>query len=151
VLATSSNASLAAVAATLEVGADASDAGAVRRVKEIEAATGKGAFGRGARRVGGDAALNGTSAAAAAAPAAPVTPEDAKRALRRLLQAPGNEFGAFQQIINPDLGRSSTGALAIHAAMVPATNTILVWGRVAPSYEPGMTTGERLLCVCMCV
>lgn len=47
---------------------------------------------------------------------------------------------AVQQIINPDLGRSSTGALAIHAVHIPTTTKILVWGRQQPSYEPGMFT-----------
>jgi len=52
---------------------------------------------------------------------------------------------ADQQIINPDLGRSSTGSLAIHAAMVPTTTKVLLWGRQQPTYEPGMFTGA--LCV----
>ncbi|GBF91509.1 glyoxal or galactose oxidase [Raphidocelis subcapitata] len=72
---------------------------------------------------------------------APLTPNGARTALRALLQAPGNDIGLFQQIINPDLGRSSTGSLAIHAAMVPTTTKILVWGRIQPAYEPGMYTG----------
>ncbi|KAI8468211.1 MAG: hypothetical protein J3K34DRAFT_523112 [Monoraphidium minutum] len=60
---------------------------------------------------------------------------------RALLQAPGNTLGAFVPINNPDLGRPSTGTLAIHAIHIPTTNRVLLWGRQQPMYEPGMFTG----------
>lgn len=50
---------------------------------------------------------------------------------------------ADEVIINPDLGRSSTGALAIHASMIPTTTKVLLWGRIQPAYEPGMFTGDE--------
>ena len=47
-----------------------------------------------------------------------------------------------QQIINPDLGRSSTGNLAVHAVLIPTTTKVLLWGRIQPAYEPGMVVSE---------
>eukprot|EP00775_Hariotina_reticulata_P010774 gene10774-10930_t len=58
---------------------------------------------------------------------------------RKLLQNP--QIGGFFIINNPNLNRPSTGALSIHAVLVPRTDNILMWTRQQGpgiAYDPGM-------------
>lgn len=113
-------------AAAAAAASAASDAGAAQTAAAVE--------------VDATAASANTTAADAGAAA---TTNSRRRRRRALLQATGADalIGRFEQIPNPQLGgRSSTGSLAIHAALVPTTTKLLVWGRQQPTYEPGMTT-----------